>query len=187
MEKFKQSWSNTSSGIKILVKSLCVLCVLLGVYAGSVQSELFTERAQLASTQTQLSDLQRKWKVQASEIATTEAYQTQIADLKQQVKQFQSDLTQKDAAISEKQAIIDQLKKQSVPAPAATPSTASVSGSSSSSRASSASAPKSQTVYVTNTGSKYHRAGCQYLRKSKIPISLSDAKAQGYSACSRCY
>lgn len=43
------------------------------------------------------------------------------------------------------------------------------------------------TVYVTNTGSKYHKSGCQYLKESKIPISLSDAKAQGYTPCSKCY
>ena len=42
------------------------------------------------------------------------------------------------------------------------------------------------TVYVTNTGSKYHSAGCQYLSKSQIAISPSDAKAQGYGACSKC-
>ncbi len=34
----------------------------------------------------------------------------------------------------------------------------------------------SVTVYVTRTGSKYHRAGCRYLRKSCIPMSLEDAK-----------
>lgn len=43
------------------------------------------------------------------------------------------------------------------------------------------------TVYVTNTGSKYHKNGCQYLSQSKNAISLSDAKAAGYTACSRCY
>ena len=43
------------------------------------------------------------------------------------------------------------------------------------------------TVYVTNTGSKYHRSGCQYLSKSKIPISLSDAKSEGYGACKKCH
>src|SRR5688572_8175735 len=32
-----------------------------------------------------------------------------------------------------------------------------------------------QTVYVTNTGSKYHRGGCQYLSKSKISTSLDSA------------
>lgn len=44
---------------------------------------------------------------------------------------------------------------------------------------------KEITVYITKTGSKYHRSGCQYLSKSKIAISLSDAKS-GYGACSKC-
>lgn len=42
------------------------------------------------------------------------------------------------------------------------------------------------TVYITATGSKYHRAGCRYLSKSQIAIDRSDAKAQGYTACSVC-
>lgn len=41
-------------------------------------------------------------------------------------------------------------------------------------------------VYVTNTGKKYHRDGCRCLSKSRIPISLSDAKNSGYSPCSVC-
>lgn len=43
------------------------------------------------------------------------------------------------------------------------------------------------TVYTTKTRGKYHREGCQYLRKSKIPISLSEAKAQGLEPCSKCH
>lgn len=43
-----------------------------------------------------------------------------------------------------------------------------------------------ETVYVTNTGNKYHRAGCRYLRQSQIPMSLSQAQASGYTACSVC-
>jgi endonuclease YncB( thermonuclease family) len=42
------------------------------------------------------------------------------------------------------------------------------------------------TVYVTNTGHKYHAAGCRYLARSQIPISLADAKARGYTPCSVC-
>ncbi|WKV08158.1 ComEC/Rec2 family competence protein [Thermoanaerobacterium sp. CMT5567-10] len=42
------------------------------------------------------------------------------------------------------------------------------------------------TVYITATGKKYHRDGCRYLSKSKIPISLSQAKAEGYTPCSVC-
>ncbi len=35
---------------------------------------------------------------------------------------------------------------------------------------------QTQTVYVTRTGSKYHRVTCGYLRKSSIPISLERAR-----------
>lgn len=42
------------------------------------------------------------------------------------------------------------------------------------------------TVYVTDTGTKYHKSGCQHLRKSKNAISKEKAIRQGYTACSRC-
>lgn len=41
-------------------------------------------------------------------------------------------------------------------------------------------------VYVTDSGSKYHRGSCSYLRKSRIPMKLSAAKRR-YSPCSRCH
>lgn len=43
-----------------------------------------------------------------------------------------------------------------------------------------------ETVYITNTGKKYHREFCSYLRKSKIPISKKEALNMGYTPCSRC-
>ena len=42
------------------------------------------------------------------------------------------------------------------------------------------------TVYITKTGKKYHRDGCRYLSKSRIPISLADAESEGYGPCSVC-
>ncbi len=45
----------------------------------------------------------------------------------------------------------------------------------------------SDICYVTASGTKYHRAGCSYLKKSKTQMSISDAKLSGYSPCSRCY
>ncbi len=44
----------------------------------------------------------------------------------------------------------------------------------------------SYTVYVTDTGEKYHAGGCQYLSESKYPMSLSAAQAAGYEPCSVC-
>src|SRR2546426_324750 len=46
--------------------------------------------------------------------------------------------------------------------------------------------PKTQTVYITRTGKRYHRDGCRYLASSKIPMTLKDAKAQGYTPCKVC-
>ena len=44
---------------------------------------------------------------------------------------------------------------------------------------------KEVTVYVTRTGEKYHRGTCHYLSRSKIPMSLKDAKLS-YDACKVC-
>jgi len=41
-------------------------------------------------------------------------------------------------------------------------------------------------VYITKTGSKYHRENCSSLRSSRIPISLSEAKQRGYEPCKIC-
>ena len=43
-----------------------------------------------------------------------------------------------------------------------------------------------QTVYVTKTGKKYHRAGCSSLKTTGSAISLQDAVDQCYTPCSRC-
>ncbi|MDR1239141.1 MAG: thermonuclease family protein [Treponema sp.] len=41
-------------------------------------------------------------------------------------------------------------------------------------------------VYVTNSGSKYHRENCRSLQRSKIAVTLGDAVKSGYSPCSVC-
>jgi competence protein ComEC len=43
------------------------------------------------------------------------------------------------------------------------------------------------TVYITNTGKRYHLDGCRHLSKSKIETTLSAAKAQGLTACGTCH
>jgi hypothetical protein len=46
--------------------------------------------------------------------------------------------------------------------------------------------PQAITVYITRTGEKYHRDGCQYLRQSRIATTLRDAVKRGYGPCSVC-
>lgn len=43
-----------------------------------------------------------------------------------------------------------------------------------------------KSVYVTNTGSRYHYASCSYLHSSSIRISLKEADSRGYGSCSCC-
>ena len=41
--------------------------------------------------------------------------------------------------------------------------------------------------FVTSSGTKYHRSGCSYLKKSSTKMTVQEAKDCGYSPCSRCY
>ena len=41
-------------------------------------------------------------------------------------------------------------------------------------------------VYVTKTGTKYHKDGCSSLRSSKIEITLGEAVEKGYEPCKVC-
>ena len=42
------------------------------------------------------------------------------------------------------------------------------------------------TVYTTNTGTKYHRSSCRYLKQSKNKTTIKKAIAAGNSACKVC-
>ena len=44
----------------------------------------------------------------------------------------------------------------------------------------------SKNVYLTNTGSKYHKFGCRYLKTSCTEVSLDQAISMGKTACKVC-
>lgn len=51
----------------------------------------------------------------------------------------------------------------------------------------SAAAAAADTIaYITDTGKKYHNAGCRFLKDSRYEISKSDAEKQGYKPCKVC-
>lgn len=45
---------------------------------------------------------------------------------------------------------------------------------------------KNVTVYITQSGTKYHRDGCRYLSKSKIPVALNELDTKKYAPCLVC-
>lgn len=46
--------------------------------------------------------------------------------------------------------------------------------------------PITEVVYITNTGKKYHKTSCRYLKSSKIKTTKAEAIAAGYTACKVC-
>ncbi len=46
--------------------------------------------------------------------------------------------------------------------------------------------PEGSIVYITRTGIRYHVGSCRYLRKSKLPVSMEEAEAEGYTPCKVC-
>ena len=42
-------------------------------------------------------------------------------------------------------------------------------------------------VYITETGEKYHRTGCQYLKNSAREIAREEAEARGLTPCGKCH
>lgn len=103
-----------------------------------------------------------------------------IAPVKQELKQNQTPTkdTSPSPAPIVNQIPVDSTKSVSTPESAVTPPVIPDS------------APKQInqdiTVYGTRTGKKYHLDGCRSLGKSKIPMTLSDAKAKGLTPCSIC-
>lgn len=45
---------------------------------------------------------------------------------------------------------------------------------------------KAQTVYITDSGKKYHAKNCSSAKTGKKGITLAEAKKQGYEACKLC-
>lgn len=47
--------------------------------------------------------------------------------------------------------------------------------------------PLEPTVWVSPGDKMYHKSGCEFLDKKKRTVPLSQAKTEGFSACSRCF
>jgi micrococcal nuclease len=44
-----------------------------------------------------------------------------------------------------------------------------------------------QSVWVSSGDKMYHKSGCEFLDKKKHSVPLSQARTEGFTACSRCY
>ena len=118
-------------------------------------------------------------------------YNTSKTDYNNQISQLNNDITSLDSDIQSNQKELDEKKaaaeKAAAEKAAAEKAAQEKAAAEAKANAVSQNDNQSYTVYITNTGSKYHSNGCQYLKKSKIAISKDKAVAQGYTPSSKCH
>lgn len=73
-----------------------------------------------------------------------------------------------------------------IPAADSTPAAADTPPVTEASKGTDAAAASNAVVHITESGSKYHSAGCKSLKKSDITVTLDDAKSRGLTPCSKC-
>ncbi|WP_455153083.1 hypothetical protein [Butyricicoccus sp.] len=172
----------------VIAASLLLNCILGGAsytyyhHLAEQMNETASLQSQVSHLEGSVSDLQAQ--VDESQ-PTIDGLKAQVASLTEEKNGLQS---QVDTLTSQKADLQNQVDTLKAGASSGSSSGSSSNGGSSASvpAAYSSSNDQSETVYVTDTGSKYHSAGCRYLKKSQIPMSLSEAKRQGYTACSVC-
>ncbi len=118
-----------------------------------------------------------------SENAEIELYRDTYKSLESECNDLK---TENSTLQSENKELRNQLEKQAKANDSSSGDSSSGSASDNASIVTNTEDNTSYTVYITETGNKYHSGSCSYLRKSKISISKSDAVSRGYTACSRC-
>ena len=199
--KSKKKFFQDKKNIAIIILSVLLFFALGSPSKTSVETSTnltsaLTEKEQtIQANQKQIEDLQNENNILIQEKQNLESERIQLREEKQNLEneknQLQkekqnletqkSELEQKNKNLNEQ---VEQLKKTS----STKSSTSNTITSTQKTQTSTTTQNTNSTiVYVTKTGEKYHKPSCSYLRKSKIQMNLSDAKAQGYTPCSRCY
>lgn len=122
--------------------------------------------------------------IKLNSISSTEALQKTIDEKNQYILNLEAQvgsLTAEKAQIEAQNGILQQQLSDSQKSNSASTTT-----NKSTKTTTQSNTDTSATVYITDTGSKYHRGSCSYLRSSKHSISKNSAISQGYTACSRC-
>lgn len=172
IEELRKKNRRDKGNLIALCVVLLVAALVLGTCYVTTNEGYKYAREQVLSLESELEVLQRKY--------------TDLEQNAKNVDELEAENASLERRVDEQDAEILGLKA-TLAAYSSGSSGSSVSSGSSGSTTSSTSDTQSVTVYITNTGSKYHKNGCQYLRESKNAVTLAQAKSWGYTPCSRCY
>lgn len=192
-ENGKKKFFKDKKNIAIIILSVLLL-ISLGSSTGkttenkisvetsaNLEPTLTEKEEQIQENQKQIEDLQKENKALIEEKQNLENENNQLQEEKQNLQNEKSKLEEENKTLNTQ---IQNLKETS-----STKSSTSntVTSTQNTQNSTTKQNTNSNIVYVTKTGTKYHKSNCSYLKNSKIEMSLTDAKAQGYTPCSRCY
>lgn len=195
----KQTWAILGVIIVILI------FLIIGISSSQTTSQPISNAVDFTGTKDYIDNTQNdiilRYENKIGELSTRiEELNNSISNAQKEITDLQSEnnsLKEQNHQLEEDkkalEAQIDNLKSQNNSNNNTSSSTTSTKSTKSetstksiSSNSSNTNNSQSRTVYITDTGSKYHSSSCSYLKKSKRAISLNDAKSQGYTPCSRC-
>lgn len=150
--------------------------------AQTLQTQIQEKEKKITDNEKKITELQQEEKKNEinQNIKTLESEKQKLEEEKKSLEGEKQTLTTQIEELKKTSAILTERKNAKV-------SQSSVSKTTSTPVKTSAQNTNSAIVYVTNTGKKYHRSSCSYLKKSKIQMNLSAAQSEGYTPCSRCY
>lgn len=176
-EKEKKSFWKDKKNVAIVILSILLFFSMMSTSGDTTPSGTAAElKAEVENTTV------------VNQINETE--ETKLKEYENQIEVLKTEKTALEEKVENLSAENDKLKKENDVSSSTTSSESSTKNvestkTSSNSQSASTDTSSSYTVYITNTGSKYHRDGCSYL-KSKTAIDKNDAIAQGYTPCSKC-
>lgn len=194
--------------ITLLVVIICVACSVqagtklnktnaqYNVEKESMQNKLYEQESEIDSANEDIKNKDTSIADLSARLAALSNYENQIASLSSDKSELENKNGTLEGQVSSLNSQVSSLESEVANAKAAQSSggSKSTSGSNSGSNSkstygngNSSGSSSDVTVYITDTGKKYHTSNCQYLRQSKHAISKSSAKAQGYTACSKCH
>lgn len=196
MEKKKSFWKDKKN-IAIVILSFILFCCLCSSDTTMTEKN-HTLSKQLEESNAQITTLQGQKKKLEEENHKLQENNTQTAELQASNQELQSEIVALEAQKNQLEQEKANLQAQNQELNVKIQELQSISDSNNTRTKSASTAPtttvnsvpitdtNSEIVYITDTGKKYHKNGCSYLKKSKHEISKSSAQEQGYTACSRC-
>ncbi len=142
----------------------------------SLQTQIKEKDSKITDNEKKITELQQEEKINEinESIKTLESEKQKLEEEKSALEGEKQTLTTQIEELKKTSSILTERKNAKVSTSSSTVTTT-------------AQNTNSAIVYVTNTGKKYHKSSCSYLKKSKIQMTLSEAQSQGYTACSKCY